>query len=788
MSENSDSVARTGKLDGSARRSLKSERVSVAPERVAVSSNGAHASAVQEKFELHGLLGEGGMGSVFIAQDRSLGRVVALKVLRSEYSGDVDLLRRFALEAQVGAQLEHPNIVPLYSLEREQGGGPAIAMQLVEGTTMAEYIANAALAPREARAASGEYALKKRLGKLLGACDAMQFAHARGVIHRDLKPENIMLGAHHEVYVMDWGLARVTVAQSAGEQEVGDAPVGAPSGFGLASILEPNTASGSAATLDSAATVLGASRQTASAAPPVEPGSGKALKVDPSSAGPQFATQHGVVMGTYQYMPPEQAMGVTDKMGPAADQYALGLIVLELSTLRQARSFSSVAEAQSQALLNQRNGDDRDVDGRPLDPALLAIVERATQGEVGARYPSVEALAEDVRRFIRDEPVSVYREGFAKRALRSAARHPVGVMSALMLVLLLGAAAVVASFAESAASARRAAHDLAGIKRLLMAVQSRTHEVDVHLSDLALGVERVGGVAREILSHDTNPDPAAIKAIAEAPPPALTWSDRYQTDVSFHEGLITWAGRAQGAAPPQSLPALKRILAWQREALIDSLPPGMVAPTSAELEQVLAAGKAPLMRVALGLADGAYAQFPGRTVPDGYDLRKRQWYRQAVAASGLGWQLPVAGPAGKTLRLPVLLPLRRGVEVLGAVAADVHVEELAETLLLSHMPGFVDAYLATREGRVVVRRKLGAEVLRPGAEPDADLTLPVLANRTLAARLAAGEPGGCVAASGRLLMFVRMISPAWYYVAEFERAPYLSDDLRACASSASVKD
>jgi serine/threonine-protein kinase len=166
--------------------------------------------------------------------------VVALKVLRSEYDRDADLLRRFALEAQVGAQLEHPNIVPLYSLERSANGGPAFAMQLVEGTTMGQYMANAAAAPKEARAANGEYALKKRLAKLLGACDAMQFAHARGVIHRDLKPENIMLGAHHEVYVMDWGLARVTVAPSSALDETSKVEESTPITIDLApSIIAP---------------------------------------------------------------------------------------------------------------------------------------------------------------------------------------------------------------------------------------------------------------------------------------------------------------------------------------------------------------------------------------------------------------------------------------------------------------------------------------------------------------------------------------------------------------------
>src|SRR6188768_1427621 len=170
---------------------------------------GAVAAEVASRFEVKSLLGEGGMGTVFIAHDRGLGRVVALKRLHEGLEKDQGLMRRFILEAQIGAQLEHPNIVPLYSFEQSEGGAPAITMQLLEGTTMSAYIETAGQAPKEARGTRGEYSLKERIGTLLGVCEAIHFAHERGVIHRDLKLDNVMLGRYREVYVMDWGLARV---------------------------------------------------------------------------------------------------------------------------------------------------------------------------------------------------------------------------------------------------------------------------------------------------------------------------------------------------------------------------------------------------------------------------------------------------------------------------------------------------------------------------------------------------------------------------------------------------
>jgi serine/threonine protein kinase len=775
MSGKSDSL--TPSPGHSGRRALKSARVAVAPERVSSSSDDPRASHVDGKFDIHGLLGQGGMGNVFIAQDRRLGRVVALKVLRSELDRDVDLLRRFALEAQVGAQLEHPNIVPLYSLERAENGGPAFAMQLVEGTTMGRYIWDAAAAPREARQAGGAYALKKRLAKLLGACDAMQFAHARGVIHRDLKPENIMLGEHHEVYVMDWGLARVTLAPPADAADAqGAAPSTldlAPSTLDLAPTFYPSLSGASAPSFELAPAISASAPADTDAEPSAKPISEPAPPAAESGSGSEGATQVGVVMGTYQYMAPEQAMGLQDQVGPASDQYALGLILLELGTLQPARSADSMAEAQSEALLNMyRTGDD--LDGKALDPALMAIVKRATEAAVSARYPSVEALAEDVRRFIRDEPVSVYPEGIAKRALRIGSRHPIAVMCALSAILILAAAAIIASLVESAATARRAADDLQGLKQLLVAVQSRAHQVDVSFSDYAVSLERVDAVAREILSDTTKADPGALKAMAEEPLPPLTWNERSQAPLNFHAGLVTWPGRAQGAAPPASLPAVKRIAPWLRDALVATLPPSFVTSSEAAQEDALAAGKSPLLRIFLGLSDGVYAQYPARSLSDDYDVRHRQWYRMAIAAPRLGWYAPVADPAGKTLRLPALLPIRRGAQVLGAVAGDMSVEECAETLLLSDMRGFVDAYLVNEQGKVAVRRGLAAQVLKPGSDPDADIALPAPANATLAKRIVDGEKGGYLEAAGRLLFYVKLVSPAWYYVAEFERAPYLS--------------
>lgn len=150
-----------------------------------------------ERYELGELLGEGGMGLVWRARDRPLGRSVALKVMRGSLAPDETLRGRFTAEAQATAQLTHPGIVPVYDLGTDEHGRPWYAMQEISGRGFDLLLA----APQTT--------LRERVEVLAKVAETMAYAHARGVIHRDLKPENVMVGTFSEVLVLDWGLARV---------------------------------------------------------------------------------------------------------------------------------------------------------------------------------------------------------------------------------------------------------------------------------------------------------------------------------------------------------------------------------------------------------------------------------------------------------------------------------------------------------------------------------------------------------------------------------------------------
>lgn len=733
------------------RPSFKGSKVSVNTER---GQQATHAAGdIAARFQVRSLLGEGGMGSVFVAHDRGLGRIVALKRLREGLESDQDAMRRFILEAQIGAQLEHPNIVPLYSYEHSEGGSPAITMQLLEGTTMTEYIEAASAAPPEARSMRGEYSLKERVGMLLGVCEAVHFAHERGVIHRDLKPDNVMLGQYREVYVMDWGLARI---------------IGSPvdmaehrhSRHGLAP-SEPVSAS-ARALIGSEATVHFGSHATVDfgAMDTMAPHS-----VEHSAKISSTATRQGEVMGTPQYMPPEQALGLIDQVGPAADQYSLAVMLLELAALRPARDHKNAQKALTEALQNQLVPP-VDLDGRPLHPALAAIVARATQRNPEDRYPAVLALTDDLRRFMRDEPVSVFDEGTARQLVRAAARRPVLAMAIFSALGCLASALLVGGLVHDASKTARQARELENTRRAILAISSRAHSIDVELGRLAAGVEAIGAATVELLERDTKEFEHEPR-----PLPPLTPLETYGgAAVSFEAAVTIWPGKTPDARLPASAAKLRPLERWLRACVVEALPEWDRGGSVAAQNAALFHGRSDLLRAFVGLEDGTFTQFPARNVTA--DPRQRPWYVMAKRDPSLHWTRPMVDATRQTLRISAVMGLSAREQFLGVAGCDLRVTQLAKKLALE-LPGFRRAYLVTEDGKVAVSDTLEKSILEHTTNANDELDLPRLENQVLASRIVGPERGGYVVAGERLLVFSKLMSLPWTYVAELEKKLYI---------------
>ena len=252
------------------------------------------------------------MGTVHVARDVELLRRVALKELSLEVAHDRSARSRFVREVQVTAQLDHPHIVPVYGLEVASGGRPAYAMKLVEGQTFGQLIADTRAFYEKKEPPDEDHALPARLEHFLKVCDAIAYAHERGVVHRDLKPANLMVGRHNEVYVMDWGICRL-MAQPA-------EPAPAPA--------------------------AGRRRAPARASPAR---TGSISRAEVSLEASHGETAYGAIVGTPLYMSPEQAHGRHDQLDAKSDQCALGLILFELVALKRPLGGKTLAEVLTQA-------------------------------------------------------------------------------------------------------------------------------------------------------------------------------------------------------------------------------------------------------------------------------------------------------------------------------------------------------------------------------------------------------------------------------------------------------
>lgn len=346
-----------------------------------------------DRYRLQGEIARGGMGVILEAWDEDLRRKLAMKVVldkgRSERAKAQDVepetLGRFLEEAQITGQLDHPGVVPVHELGLDDDGHVYFTMRLVRGSDLASVY-------RHAWAGEQGWSTTRVLGVLQRACEALSYAHAKGVIHRDLKPANVMVGRFGEVYVMDWGLARITRNEDGTLRE---------------DSLDMTKSS-----------ILSELR-----------GSGKG-----SSA---FETAQGQIFGTPQYMPPEQAWGESATLDERADVYAMGSMLYHL--LAEEAPFARSVDGASafDILMRVREGPPAPLTevAPQTPPELVALVEKAMARESVDRYANMGELAEDLTAYLEGRVVRAHRTGALIEFRKWVGRNR-GTAAALLLALL----------------------------------------------------------------------------------------------------------------------------------------------------------------------------------------------------------------------------------------------------------------------------------------------------------------------------------------------------------------
>lgn len=532
-----------------------------------------HLGNVDENYRVEKVFASGGQGVLSRATDLSLNRPVALKSLRKELFSDPRARNCFIREAKVTAQLDHPMIVPVYSLTTDHEDGVHLAMKLVNGQTLQEYLDRTCdhyeLDGVQRYDTSKD--LRARLDIFLRVCDAIEYAHSRNVMHCDLKPDNIMLGEFNETYVMDWGIAKLI------REEDGITP-----------------------------------------------------------------TQESLCVtdGTPRFLPPEALF--RKGRDARSDIFALGAILFELVYLKRAVPGSTAHEVIARIKKNQfapctprfKYAADQDI---------KAIVLKALAYDREQRYQSVHELAEDIRRYLRNDEVSANPDNALNRIGRWTQHHR-RLFYLLVFALVLLAIGQQGYFAyrrlqETLASQHREnaialAGDLsaevgASIDRFILQQERTLEQIALsalHLLDDNLLVKNHQAIPF-VDARDIQPDGAAAARTVFSP--------------IYNRLLLTDTAAFQlppGLSPAAAQPLLQKLQPLQPQLLRLVLESGgnrwLQEENGPALVTELTGNGLPVLWLYLALENGLMLCYPGSgDYPPTYDARQRDWYRQAAAGA-----------------------------------------------------------------------------------------------------------------------------------------------------------
>jgi serine/threonine protein kinase len=341
-----------------------------------------------ERYTLGEEIASGGMGRVYRATDTVLGREVAVKVLQQEFAPDSGVARRFADEARIAAQLQHPGIPPIHDLGTLADGRPFLAMKLIKGQNLNQLLAD----PADVAAERG-----RLVAVFEQVCQALAYAHSHGVVHRDLKPANVMVGAFGEVQVMDWGLAKVLGGRP-------DAGEDAPAEVASTLVLSPRD-------------------------------------------GDALLTREGSVLGTPAFMAPEQAIGAVDQIDARSDVFGLGGVLASVLTGHPPFEGDTAEGTRQLAARGKVQDCYARLEASGADPELVALCKRclspekadrpADAAEVAAAVAALRAAADERARRAELDKVRVEGEKAAAQthSLERRKRRRLALFASALMVM-----------------------------------------------------------------------------------------------------------------------------------------------------------------------------------------------------------------------------------------------------------------------------------------------------------------------------------------------------------------